>query len=307
LKELKGIWRRFEEFTACDCSRYDVLLDMLTKAIGRRYINCVDVSGGRHIIIFHTDNRAAAGKQPVTALAAHYDRTAGSPGANDNGASVFILTDAAQKLLHKAAENWMVIFTDKEELGAGGKLLRQGSYSLAKSLKAAPVNAPVSGFYIFDACGRGDTLVISTTAETLLKNLHSERAARLRKSVTELRTHALEAARNTNIGKLMLLPTPFSDDAGFFRAGLAAQTITVLPSDEAAVFAQAARADSLNIHALVNSGAERTRNKLKPSFYHPQTWRLLNSPNDQTSTLTPEVFGLIENYAVALIPQGNSR
>jgi hypothetical protein len=33
---------------------------------------------------------------------------------------------------------------------------------------------------------------------------------------------------------LALPPTPFSDDAGFLRAGLAAQTITVLPAKEAA-------------------------------------------------------------------------
>jgi hypothetical protein len=310
----RGIWRYFEEFCGQDSlgsssSRGDMLLSVLNRTALRHSLDCVEVAGGRHIIVNgggRGGGQSANGgvNTPVTMLAAHYDRTPGSPGANDNGAAVFMLIETAVRLVEEAAAGWSVVFTDKEELGADGKLLQQGSYNLATALKKAPLGQ-AGGFFIFDACGRGDTLVISTTAERFLKSASGEKAARMEKAVTTMRTRALEAAGKAGVSRVMLLPTPFSDDAGFLRAGVAAQTITVLPREEVALFTQAARANPLNKHALVNKRAEQAAEQAaeragKP-FYRPETWRFLNGPSDTVNTLTPAFFSQTEAFALALI------
>jgi hypothetical protein len=88
-------------------------------------------------------------------LVAHYDRAADSPGANDNSAAVFLLIETALKLRQKKVTDWMIIFTDKVELTAGEGLTRQGSYALAAGLRQAGLGG--GRFFIFDACGTGDT------------------------------------------------------------------------------------------------------------------------------------------------------
>ena len=174
---------------------------------------------------------------------------------------------------------------------SGGENLRdQGSYNLGLYLRQKGLgNVPV---FTFDACGTGDTLVISTRADELLKNENAPGAEAARRRVTALRDNALEAARRARLEKVMLLPTPFSEDAGFLLAGMAAQTITALPQSEAAAFSALARRKGTSL--LSGSAPPADRRLI------PETWRCLNGPADSPLRLTPEHWNTITAFALAL-------
>ncbi|MDR2660068.1 MAG: M28 family peptidase [Spirochaetaceae bacterium] len=286
-------YHRFGDFIAAGSDRFNVLIALLDEL--KLSVSVVNIAGKRHIFIVPSSNTLRAGeKKTFTALAAHYDRTAGSPGANDNGAAVFILIEAALRLRGRDAGDWLMIFTDKEELAESEGVKDQGSYMLAEGLKG--IGLKTGYFFIFDACGRGDTLIISQTAGHLLKNEHGETVASLKNQLRLLQLRAIEAAKNSLSGHFLLLPTPFSDDAGFLRAGLAAQTITVLPSKEAAAFSSFIRRNDLYISALISSEERRRRG----TEYIPQTWRLLNSPQDTAAHLNGNNFENIAQFAIEL-------
>jgi hypothetical protein len=62
--------------------------------------------------------------------------------------------------------------------------------------------------FIFDCCGVGDMLVISTAVEHLLRNDEGFRASRSRRLIAQMRRRALAAARDIRMEKVMLVPTP---------------------------------------------------------------------------------------------------
>jgi hypothetical protein len=103
--------------------------------------------------------------------------------------------------------------------------------------------------------------------------------------------------------KVLLVPTPFSDDAGFLRAGLAAQTITVLPSAEAASLASLLRTKPEFIDALISREA-LSATKLNPrtgaKLQLPETWRNLNGPGDSPHRLTPKHYNRVVRFACEL-------
>ena len=232
-----------------------------------------------------------------TVLVAHYDSVKDSPGANDNAAAVFMLIEAALKLRAAGASNWLIILTDKEELDSGESLRLQGSFQLARFFRDQTDAS--RRFFIFDTCGTGNTLIISTTAGYLLKQESGAgRLPAIRKNLEDLRKTAIEKAKETMLD-FLLLPTPFSDDAGFLRAGLAAQLITVLPAAEASEFAYLAKKDPRYINALVNMNLKKNRDLSR----FPETWRVVNTPQDSTSRLTPSHFASIVKFASALCKQ----
>ncbi|MDR0585704.1 MAG: Zn-dependent exopeptidase M28 [Treponema sp.] len=303
-------YTRFMEFIAQDADRRSVLCSTLEET-GLDFAE-ITLGKNRHIAVFPQGKKAAFSG---TVLTAHYDRAEGSPGANDNGAAVFMLVDAAMGF-HKAKnENGnesppVIFFTDKEELKTGETLEEQGAYALAFYLKENRLDGKI---FTFDACGSGDTLIISTAADTLMRDAAGSRTAAFRRRVRELRTTALEAARAAAIKKVLLLPTPFSDDAGFFRAGLCAQTITVLPAGEAAAFSALVRRQG---GFMQNGGAEQiagggqsgaARSLLSSAVpppgdrrLIPETWRSLNGPGDSHIRLTTEHWKKIVAFAGAL-------
>jgi hypothetical protein len=226
-------------------------------------------------------------------LVSHYDRAANSPGANDNSAAVFQLIETARKLDEVGQKRWLVIFTDKEELTAGEGIQDQGAYTLATALRDTGIGG--GQFYIFDACGTGDTLVISTMADHLMKDEGGLGIAKTRQQVQMLRTRALETARKLNMTRILLAPTPFSDDVGFLRAGIAAQTITVLPAEEAARLASLLRSKPDLTTALISRDAPDIDHRLIP-----ETWRSLNGPRDDYIRLTPAHFGQVVRFACSL-------
>jgi hypothetical protein len=276
-------YKRFDDFIAPGVDRFELLRSVLEEfKLSPRILN---TGGKRHIAA----GMPTAGR-PL--LIAHYDRSANSPGANDNSAAVFILIEAALRMRDDRAVP-QIIFTDKEELSGGQKLEEQGSYSLALYLKEQGLGA--SRVFCFDACGAGDTLIISTAADHLLKNEDTPGAETVRRRIQELRDLALEAAREARLDRVLLLPTPFSDDAGFLKAGISAQTITVLPAPEAAAFASLSRTKPEIIRAILSSSAPPPDRRLIP-----ETWRSLNGPGDSPLRLTKEHWGKVAEFAQAL-------
>jgi hypothetical protein len=288
---------RFTDFIAPGADRYSILAELLEEmGFGYSSIALDTPKGGqlRHFLVFPQRGQGFHPGGLPTVLAAHYDRAAGSPGANDNSAAVFMLLLAARKMREEQQRNALIIFTDKEELAHGESIRDQGSYGLAKKLRKTALRD--CRYFIFDACGSGDTLVISTMADHLLRNEGGYKAARRRRTVKALRDDALQTARQIGMEKVLLAPTPFSDDAGFLRAGLAAQTITMLPSPEAAALASLLRTKPECINALINRDAQKTGEELPL----PETWRIFNSPADGPERLTPENFNHVVTFACAL-------
>jgi hypothetical protein len=291
---------RFFDFIAPDADRY-VILSELLKSLGLNAA-AITVEGGRHFFGFppqHTLKSPSGlkipfrGKSPVI-LVAHYDRAPCSPGANDNSAAVFQLLKAALRLGGQEADYWMIIFTDKEELCAGEAVTNQGAFSLAEKLKALGLGD--ARVFIFDACGTGDTLIVSSTTDILLR--YDERPAIRNASrlLTGLRNHALDSARSLHIERILSLATPFSDDAGFLRAGFPAQTITVLPTGEAGPYAVLLRRRPEFAESLINGAARSDPDHL----LIPETWRCLNGPADTHLRLTPEHYERVIRFAVGL-------
>jgi hypothetical protein len=277
----KSPYHRFKEFIALDADRLKIIhliLDELGLAS-----TTVDIAGSTHVFV-------GAAEVKVT-LVAHYDRVSGSPGANDNSAAVFHLIETAMQL--KGTNGWRIILTDGEELSLGMGARDQGAYGLAKALRDA--GRGDGQFFIFDACGSGDTLIISTTADHVIKNEEGFQIARLRRETRALRHRALETARNLMMDKVLLAPVPFSDDLGFLRAGITAQTITVLPSKEAASLA-------VNLHKQGFADSLIKREAQNPRLKHliPSTWRNLNSPRDLPERLTPQHYKMVVDFACAL-------
>jgi len=282
------------EFISPDADRFAILRGLLEKAALEYTV--LDAAGSRHFIVTPPPPSGSLSRllerRPPTMLVAHYDRAESSPGANDNSAGVFLLVETARKLVKNNVNNWSIVFTDKEELKTGEGLQEQGSYALATSIKNSRMEN--SRIFCFDTCGSGDTLIVSSTLESLIKKEGG--GEKLRESMMKLRKLALDTARDIKMAKILLAPTPFSDDAGFFRAGLAAQTITMLPSDECKSLVAELKKNREYSDILINA---EFRQNTAPQFI-PETWRSLNSPNDTHQRLTPEHFRNVVGFAEAL-------
>ncbi|MDR1585921.1 MAG: Zn-dependent exopeptidase M28 [Treponema sp.] len=293
-------YERFFDFIAPDADRYTILLALTEKLALNSVV--IPIEGNSHFFIFPRgcSLKPSAGgifpfrgQSPVI-LVAHYDRVAGSSGANDNSAAVFQLLKAALRLGEIGAGYWIIIFTDKEELGAGEGILDQGAFSLAEKLRTWGLGD--ARVFNFDACGTGDTFVISGTTDYLLKNDERPGIHKAKQLILGLRDHALETARYLRLNKVLLAPTPFSDDAGFLRAGIPAQTITMLPAEEAAPYASLLRKRPEFADFLIAGAIKNTADRL----LIPETWRCLNGPSDSHLRLTPEFYDHVVRFAVEL-------
>ncbi|MDR2257560.1 MAG: M28 family peptidase, partial [Treponema sp.] len=291
-------YRRFLDFIAPGADRYGILLSLIEQLGLNSAV--FPVNGNRHFFIFPPGQKIQSGQggfpfsgQSPVILAAHYDRVPGSPGANDNSAAVFHLLRTALCLGKRDGGYWIIIFTDKEELAAGEGIRDQGSFTLAEKLRLWGLGS--GRVFILDACGTGDTFIISNTTDNLLKNDERPGARRTKQLIQDLRDQALETARQLRLHKVLLVPTPFSDDAGFLRAGIPAQTITMLPAEEAASYAALLRKRPGFAGSLIAGGfppADR--------FLVPETWRCVNGPADSHLRLTPEHYNMVIRFAAEL-------
>jgi hypothetical protein len=305
-----GPYERYFDFIAPKADRYAILLERINNL--KLNSAAIDVAGNRHIFIFPPGQKSLRqtggvfpfNKSSPFLLSAHYDRVPGSPGANDNSIAVFHLLNTAGILAKKGIDKWIMVFTDKEELSAGESLENIGSFTMGEKLKSWGLEK--AKIYNFDACGSGGVFIFSTTTDIILKNNdRTNSRPNLRKvsrNIASLRDYALETAQRLRLDRVLLAPTPFSDDVGFLRAGLAAQTVTMLPANEADQYEALLRGRP-DFGNLIISGEIK-----KPAEYRllPETWRSLNNAQDTPSRLTPQYFQTVVNFIVELCASGQN-
>lgn len=264
-----------------------------------------------HIVITYRQS-AYNPRFKMKTLIAHYDRAAGTQGANDNSAACIQLLLFAQTLLHKRdAHNIRIIFTDGEEAGTDG-IKNQGAYRLGQGLCALSMQQ--DDIFVFDMCGSGDTLILS---ESGIYGREKQKTATLMALHRRCRIYADAACR----GRWLSLPTAYSDNAGLISAGLTAQVITVLPRAEAELLMRymphsAGTPLSGNVHSAGchrASGMEISSNESAAQALQrciitnahippnsplaaiiPQTWQRMHTPQDSLETLTPQAFILVD-------------
>jgi hypothetical protein len=294
---------RYFDFISDNADRYAILIECINKL--NLNSSVIDLAGNRHIFIFPPGQkslRSSGGVFPFNRLSpylfcAHYDRVPGSSGANDNSIAVFHLLNTAAILAKRGADKWIIVFTDKEELKAGESLENIGSFSMGEKLKSWGLEK--AKIYNFDACGSGGVFIFSTTTDLILRNnssLNRPNIRKVSKNIASLRDHALVTAQHLQLERVLLAPTPFSDDIGFLRAGLAAQTVTMLPDNEANQYEALLRSRP-DFGNLIISGEVK-----KPAEFRllPETWRSLNNARDTPSRLTPQHFQTVVNFIVGL-------
>ena len=281
----------FKSFLKPDIDRREFIVSFL-KGNGVPFIS-VSLSTGNHLVVHYPKknyNRCYRNKLFV----AHYDRKEGTEGANDNSAACFILMNFAVYLLSCNYEhNIKIIFTDSEETASAGLEL-QGSYKLALGLRQ--LNMADNDVYIFDMCGRGDTLIFSLAG---IYGRHKEKTLSLMELHNKAILHAKESAT-----RYMSLITPYSDNAGFIAAGLNAQLVTVLPFDEGMVLQKALNEikDKTFYNELVDVILKNKKCEKDSPLEKiiPHTWQKMHTPFDTLDTLTDSTFALVHNYMKVL-------
>jgi Zn-dependent M28 family amino/carboxypeptidase len=163
----------------------------------------VDVGGGDRILV----------------LAAHHDAVPGSPGANDNAASVAILLALLDRLAAAPPAGLRVrlLFPACEELG----------YLGARAYVRATPLAGVVGVLSLELCGIGDTLAVWDAGEA------TPFLAAVRGAFESLGRRADESYHV--VGKI---PVFGSDHRAFVAAGVPAYGLTVVPAAEAEALRQ---------------------------------------------------------------------
>ena len=235
-----------------------------------------------HIVITYRQS-AYNPRFKMKTLIAHYDRAAGTQGANDNSAACIQLLLFAQTLLHKRdAHNIRIIFTDGEEAGADG-IKNQRAYRLGQGLRALSMQQ--DDIFVCDMCGSGDTLILS---ESGIYGRDTRKTAALSALHRRCRIYADAACR----GRWLSLPTAYSDNAGLISAGLTAQVITVLPRAEAELLMRyMPRSEALQRCIITNA---HVPSDSPLAAVIPQTWQRMHTPQDRLETLTPQAFILVD-------------
>lgn len=243
----------FHEFCSPRADRFTVL----TRALEQSFVafDVVQTGPFRHVQV--ASGRPAAPAPGEKLLMAHYDRVPGTPGANDNGASVLALTDYVSR--PRSGRPLRVIFTDGEEL-SGQRGADQGSFALARSWGTVKNLLPL----VLDMTGVGDTVVLGHLAEQLATQVHGEASPVA--SSTRIRVRRA-AKRFLSICSGAEIDTPFSDDLGLLLAGIPAIQLSLLPRKEAAEY--------------------RRTGVLPPS------WRAMHTADDAPSTLWPSSRELV--------------
>ena len=286
----------FKAFLKKDLNRCDFISQWLSAHNVPHSI--VSLAQKKHIIIKYPAQFYDKNFKMKT-LTAHYDRAPDTQGANDNSASCFILMNFAKKLCsYTRPHNIKIIFTDGEEAGAAG-LKEQGAYTLGTGLKKLKMDG--DDIFVFDMCGRGDTLILSCSG------IFGRDKAKT-KRLDELHKRAGLLAQRACPNQWLSMLTAYSDNAGFIAAGLFAQVITLLPRKEAETLLHCLPKEKLtgqNKTAMGELTDMVIKNQKPPQgspFEEiiPFTWQLMHTADDKIETLNSEAFTLTEKYLTAL-------
>ena len=286
----------FKAFLKKDLNRCDFISQWLSAHSVPHSI--VSLAQKKHIIIKYSAQFYDKNFKMKT-LTAHYDRAPDTQGANDNSASCFILMNFAKKLCsYTRPHNIKIIFTDGEEAGAAG-LKEQGAYTLGTGLKKLKMDG--DDIFVFDMCGRGDTLILSRSG------IFGRDKAKT-KRLDELHKRAGLLAQRACPNQWLSMLTAYSDNAGFIAAGLFAQVIPVLPKKEAEPLLHCLPKENLTGQNKTARGEPTDmviKNKKPPQGSPfekiiPFTWQLMHTADDKIETLNSEAFTLTEKYLTAL-------
>lgn len=288
----------FKQFISPECNRKDFIVRILNENGVKTAIMPVD--GKNHIHVVFPKSCYNPMFRTKTVIA-HYDRVPGSPGANDNSAAVFVMLQWAVSLNNPVfIHNVRLIFTDGEELGSRG-VSEQGAFGLASAFKR--LNIQNDDVFVFDSVGRGTVPVLAKTVLPLKCPVKFSRA------FNSLQDKALSIISTVN-GKSLVLPVPYSDNAGFIACGIPAAAITMLPDSEGSKLLLDTIKDPQFEKFIINNGNGFSQEQKQ--FYRklfPETWNLFHTPADNFESLHPESFSvfsrLLSRLAMDLSPVSN--
>ena len=287
----------FQKYIASDCDRLSFLQNYLSE---RGVSSSVIPLGEKKHLYVNFPSTAYNPMFKIKTIISHYDRVAGSPGANDNSLANFALADFASTLCKsRQVHNVRIFFTDGEELGAEG-VSSQGAFALADLFrKLGIVNDDV---YVFDACGRGEVAILARAG------LDSKIAGQFKKKFLDLYERTQNLLRKSMPNSWMTLPVPYSDNAGFLACGIPAVAITFLPKDEVSFYYSNLMADKNLEKAVMNcridsepkNATDLSIQKFKYIEKMPKTWRLFHTEYDNYLSLTSESYVLIKKILMQI-------
>lgn len=284
----------FSEYLAQDCNRADFIQEWLeSRGVNS---NRVVIDGKNHILVqFGSSSYNPQFK--IKTVIAHHDRVQESPGANDNSAADWQLMNWAVWLKdYSSFHNVRIFFTDGEELG--WTVTNQGAFGIAKTFQRLGITN--DDVYVFDACGRGEIPILSKSG------LSSLASAKFKSQFNDLYTRTQNILKRATDGRWMTLPVPYSDNASFLACGIPAVAITLLPAEEASLYARKINSDKSLEDAVMNreSSKQKRIEENIPDFSYkehlPYTWRLFHTQNDNIESLTPASFKVMESILKSL-------
>jgi hypothetical protein len=206
----------------------------------------------------------------VLLLAAHHDAVPGSPGANDNAASVGLLLNLIERLAVSPPTKLRVrfLFTAAEERGYLGA--RQ--YVLGTNI------AELAGVLSLELCGIGDSIVIWDAAEET-PFLGTVTAA----------LEGLGLRRDASYHTVGRIPMFGSDHRAFVPLGVPAYGFTLVPS--------------ANAEALRQFVFSPLRSALRHLIRRPVPFDTYHTPRDRGGTLEPPALALALRGLEAVIAE----
>lgn len=283
--------QEFQQYIAPGADRCKFIQDWL-KSRGIES-NKLVIDGKNHILVQFA--KSAYNPQfKIKTVIAHYDRVPDSPGANDNSAADWqIMSWAVELSQYPVFHNVRIFFTDGEELGWSTGVSGQGAYGIASVYKRLGIKN--DDVYVFDSCGRGEVPVLSRS------DLPPGTDKKFLAQFTDLHTRTQRLLQRASPGRWMCLPVPYSDNASFLACGIPAVAVTMLPAEEASLYARELMQEKGLEDAVLNrmkSRQERLQNHIPDYAYKermPKTWRLFHTPQDNESSLTQESFVVMAN------------
>ena len=278
----------FFEYISDSCDRANFIQNYLKKnGVDSKRI-CLDSK--EHILV-QFESRFYNPAFKIKTIISHYDRVEGSPGANDNSACNFMLMKWAVFLqTFKTFHNVRIFFTDGEELGKERGIVEQGSYGLATTFKRLGITN--DDIYVFDSCGRGDVALLSKLV------VQEKSLLSFRKKYSDLHSRTMKLLQQSAPGHWICLPVPYSDNASFLACGIPAVAITILPADEATLYAKKLFENPDLENSVLNRQTARDKKELKKML--PLTWQLFHTPQDNAESLTESAFCLMNKILFAL-------
>ena len=256
------------------------------------------IDGKQHILV-QFDSRFYNPQFKIKTVIAHYDRVEGSPGANDNSAADFQIADWAGELARwQGFHNVRIFFTDGEELGWNNGTLLQGAYGIANVFKRLGITN--DDIYVFDSCGRGEVPILAKTI------IPPKVSGTFKKAFNDLFARTQELLRRASPGRWMSLPVPYSDNASFLACGIPAVALTMLPAQEASLYARELVNSKSLSEQVINREASRQKRlsgeQVDYSYKErlPHTWRLFHTKADNMESLTQESWRIMHNILMTL-------